>query len=245
MNANELCEKLKETFSNASIGYDGGTLSAINLPWGDHDRFRIQAWGSTRPGWTLLHLAFGEDKPARYLEGLSDRDVVRMLDAWTDDSDEFLREYAEKKLNAIGAREGLDAKWCVTAWRLDRVAPIYILDMEDGSYAVVRREEGDEAEIEEIFASCDVNAVIEAAKKAKADDDEKLWQETKAFQEVVDERIETATREGIEALFGVVAKAFPEVSTGDYPPDQLAAFHEECRDAISIWLQWNDFQRSI
>lgn len=244
---NELLSTINETFPNASIGYFGGRLQAINLPWGDLGDFRITPdWESDREGWALLHMYAEEETAARYLDGLSDRDVVRLLDMWSDDAGEFLQEYCEKKLDAIGTREGLDAKWCVTAWRIDRAAPIYILDMEDGSYSVVRREDGDgDEEIEELSSSCDVNEVIDAAKAALAADAEKLWQETKAFQEQVDERIEAATKEGIEAFFAIVAKAFPEVSTGDFPPDALAALHSDCRDAVSLWLQWNDFQRSI
>jgi hypothetical protein len=41
------------------------------------------------------------------------------------------------------------------------------------------------------------------------------------------------------AFWDVIVKAFPEVETGDYPPDATLHFEQECRTAVDLWLGWN------
>ena len=40
-----------------------------------------------------------------------------------------------------------------------------------------------------------------------------------------------------------VAGDFPEIKTGDFPPECVFAFDDACASAGRAWLLWNDFQR--
>lgn len=42
-----------------------------------------------------------------------------------------------------------------------------------------------------------------------------------------------------EAFWGVVAARFPEVKTGDFPPDATFRFEDASRAAIDTWLAFN------
>ncbi|MEW5833363.1 MAG: hypothetical protein AB1763_11065 [Campylobacterota bacterium] len=54
-------------------------------------------------------------------------------------------------------------------------------------------------------------------------------------KEQVDQAIENA---GL-AFWATIAAAFPEIKTGDFPPDADYAFKAAQRDAVSLWLEWN------
>ena len=43
----------------------------------------------------------------------------------------------------------------------------------------------------------------------------------------------------VAAFFEEVAKHYPEVVTGDFPPCSDLRFSSACEDAIQTWLEWN------
>ena len=53
------------------------------------------------------------------------------------------------------------------------------------------------------------------------------------------ERIRIATEEAQQAFWGKVAEHFPEVKTGDFPPEDQLTFDDACERAISRWLYYN------
>lgn len=62
-------------------------------------------------------------------------------------------------------------------------------------------------------------------------------------QEAIEVRIKAATEDAVHEFFLTVASKFPEIKTGDFPPDASIAFDRVCTDAVREWLLWNDFQR--
>lgn len=54
-----------------------------------------------------------------------------------------------------------------------------------------------------------------------------------------EEELGIIIQEAQDAFFGVVAKHWPEVKTGDFPPDAQLTFDNACRGAIEIWLESN------
>lgn len=57
----------------------------------------------------------------------------------------------------------------------------------------------------------------------------------------VDEKlvIESHVRVAQDAFWAVVAQRFPEVATGDLPPDAEVAFDEACHRVVWTWLGAN------
>ncbi|HUT97326.1 MAG TPA: hypothetical protein VMW60_04325 [Dehalococcoidales bacterium] len=51
----------------------------------------------------------------------------------------------------------------------------------------------------------------------------------------VDEVIEKAQ----DAFWKVVAESYPEVKTGDLPPEAVLDFEEASQNAVQAWLRWN------
>lgn len=54
--------------------------------------------------------------------------------------------------------------------------------------------------------------------------------------ETVDEETLSAAQ---EAFWAIVARAFPNIQTGDFSWDAQAAFDQACKDAINHWVQGN------
>jgi hypothetical protein len=42
-----------------------------------------------------------------------------------------------------------------------------------------------------------------------------------------------------EAFWKTVAESFPEITSGDFPPDADLRFNKACKDAIAIWHSMN------
>lgn len=51
--------------------------------------------------------------------------------------------------------------------------------------------------------------------------------------------IEQHVRAAQDAFWAVIAERFPEVSTGDLPPDVDAAFDDACHRVVWSWLGSN------
>ncbi|WGS54457.1 hypothetical protein LFL96_25935 [Paraburkholderia sp. D15] len=51
--------------------------------------------------------------------------------------------------------------------------------------------------------------------------------------------IESAVEEAKEAFWAVIASKFPEVKSGDFPPDAAHQFDHHCELAVLIWLRLN------
>jgi hypothetical protein len=54
-------------------------------------------------------------------------------------------------------------------------------------------------------------------------------------QEKLNEIIEKAQ----EAFWKVIAESFPEITSGDFPPDADFRFNAACKDAITTWHSMN------
>ena len=67
----------------------------------------------------------------------------------------------------------------------------------------------------------------------------KRWDPRKGDAAQMKERIEEARDNADLAFWSAIAKAFPEVRTGEFPPDAAFAFIYAQRAALKVWLEWN------
>lgn len=42
-----------------------------------------------------------------------------------------------------------------------------------------------------------------------------------------------------EQFWAAVARLYPHIKTGDFPPDAQACFDQACRDAVQTWITIN------
>lgn len=56
-----------------------------------------------------------------------------------------------------------------------------------------------------------------------------------AFRQRMKEALDSAD----DAFWAVIAKSFPEVETGDFPPDAVRAWDDAMGKSLYTWLQWN------
>ena len=52
-------------------------------------------------------------------------------------------------------------------------------------------------------------------------------------------RLEKSVRKGDQAFWASIAGAFPEATTGDYPPEAHQQFQEHLEWVVLHWLLWN------
>ena len=55
----------------------------------------------------------------------------------------------------------------------------------------------------------------------------------------IESRIEGIARDAQDDFWEVVSENFPEVTSGDFPPDASFVFDDACEKAIGVWLDWN------
>ena len=58
-------------------------------------------------------------------------------------------------------------------------------------------------------------------------------------QQTNEERFSAAIEDAIFGFFDIISKHYPEVKTGDFPPDADQAFAEASSTALEIWLRHN------
>jgi hypothetical protein len=67
-----------------------------------------------------------------------------------------------------------------------------------------------------------------------------VWQYIAALKATVDyERRDTAREAAENAFWAEIAKAYPEIKTGDFDPVQSGKFSDACEDAVCAWLHAN------
>jgi len=59
-------------------------------------------------------------------------------------------------------------------------------------------------------------------------------------KKLTDERIKTATDKAQDAFWTSVAKSFPEIKSGDFPPLQTALLDRILYDAVEYWRYINE-----
>lgn len=52
-------------------------------------------------------------------------------------------------------------------------------------------------------------------------------------------KVELALNTACEAFWQAVAEEFPEVTSGDFPPDAQMQLEQSIRSAIELWLHYN------
>jgi hypothetical protein len=52
-------------------------------------------------------------------------------------------------------------------------------------------------------------------------------------------QIDLAISDAQEAFWAEIAKHYPEITTGDFPPDAHAAFERACSEAAAVWVEGN------
>ncbi len=57
--------------------------------------------------------------------------------------------------------------------------------------------------------------------------------------EIRNERIEEAVEDGAKAFWAIIAKRFPEATSGDFPPDAELALTTALEKAVRVWLDFN------
>jgi hypothetical protein len=76
--------------------------------------------------------------------------------------------------------------------------------------------------------------------------------EGKKGYEVLDEallsedkkRLEEAVEKAGEAFWAVIAESYPEIKSGDFPPDATFAFDNAQEKAVKTWLGFNGYKSS-
>ena len=54
-----------------------------------------------------------------------------------------------------------------------------------------------------------------------------------------EERIKKSIEDAQEAFWASMVESYPEVKSGDFPPDAHIAFENACEIAAKIWLEFN------
>jgi hypothetical protein len=54
-----------------------------------------------------------------------------------------------------------------------------------------------------------------------------------------EKKLDDITEKARDAFWAVIAESFPEVKTGDYPPDVTLQHEEDCKYAVMWWLIFN------
>ena len=57
-----------------------------------------------------------------------------------------------------------------------------------------------------------------------------------------DERIQEASRKANDAFWEVLAKQFPEINSGDYPPEEAEMFDLQCLEVARLWVRLNELE---
>jgi len=52
-------------------------------------------------------------------------------------------------------------------------------------------------------------------------------------------KVDEVTEKAQDAFWKVVAENYPEVKTGDLPPEAVLDFEEASQNAVKAWLRWN------
>jgi hypothetical protein len=55
-----------------------------------------------------------------------------------------------------------------------------------------------------------------------------------------DERIQEAARKANDAFWEILAEQFPEINSGDYPPEEGEMFELQCLEAARLWVRLNE-----
>ena len=55
-----------------------------------------------------------------------------------------------------------------------------------------------------------------------------------------DERIEEASRKANDAFWEVLAEQFPEINSGEYPPEEAEMFDLQCLEVARLWVRLNE-----
>ncbi len=56
-----------------------------------------------------------------------------------------------------------------------------------------------------------------------------------------EERIKEAAVKAQNMFWDIVAEEFPEITTGDFPPDATFKFDKACEDAIKTWVEYQTY----
>jgi hypothetical protein len=54
-----------------------------------------------------------------------------------------------------------------------------------------------------------------------------------------DKKLDDVVMNADLAFWDVVAESYPEVQSGDFPPDATFEIHDAMKTAINRWLDWN------
>ena len=76
--------------------------------------------------------------------------------------------------------------------------------------------------------------------------DEYIGEENKTKEDSFsfDEKIGSAIKNAEEAFWWSIAQSFPEIKTGDFPPDASEAFSAAAKEAVQTWIKFNKTQES-
>jgi hypothetical protein len=55
-----------------------------------------------------------------------------------------------------------------------------------------------------------------------------------------DERIQEASRKANDAFWEALADQFPEINSGEYPPEEAEMFDLQCLEAARLWVRLNE-----
>ena len=55
-----------------------------------------------------------------------------------------------------------------------------------------------------------------------------------------DERIKEASRRANDVFWETLADQFPEINSGDYPPEEAEVFELQCLEAARLWVRLNE-----
>ena len=55
-----------------------------------------------------------------------------------------------------------------------------------------------------------------------------------------DERIQEASRKANDAFWEILAEQFPEINSGEYPPEEAEMFDLQCLEVARLWVRLNE-----
>jgi hypothetical protein len=55
-----------------------------------------------------------------------------------------------------------------------------------------------------------------------------------------EKRMQTALDDAQAAFWASIVSSYPEVKGGDFDPESTDKFDSACREALSMWLEWNE-----
>ena len=93
--------------------------------------------------------------------------------------------------------------------------------------------------LQKIYNEFDGNLMHAALNEEEKQDVALLMQELRVVLGPSQLQINIAVRQGEEAFWAEITNHFPEVETGDYPPEKTVSIQYQLKEHLEVWLKYN------